>query len=42
MEAMVAFEESTSKVQEYMLNGEGKRREHEAGKVRRGQITRGS
>lgn len=41
MEAMAVSEESISKVQEYTLNGAGKRRVGEAGKVRRGQIIKG-
>ena len=35
---MAAFEESISKAQEYMLSGEGKTRDEEAGKVKRNQI----
>lgn len=41
MEAMAALEENISKVQEYVLSGEGKKRKNEAGNVKRGQIVRG-
>lgn len=41
MEVMAASEESISEGQEYMLNGEGKKRDDEAGRVRRGHIIKG-
>ena len=41
MEVMAASEESISEGQEYTLNGEGKKGDNEAGRVRRGHIIKG-